>query len=344
KNQQNEFVNYVTPSIYSIRRYSGEDSMSLESKLAFQAVMQTMIADNLKEYEAKIMMEAIDENGEIIVDENGNTQLEEETFYINTQDKGSGQQFVFRNYQSKLVGDLYAKPSKEHILGLDGNAMDVLARIMYGGRVSLLIGFIVVIIEIVLGAIMGGISGYFGGIVDNIIMRIVDIFYCIPTMPILIILGAVFDQQRLPNLDRLIWMMAVLGFLGWPSIARIVRGQILSLREQDFMIAAESSGLKSSRKIFKHLIPNVMPQLIVQATMGLGSVILTESTLSFLGLGVKFPMATWGQIINSVSSISSMVNYTYIWIPVGLLICLAVIAFNFVGDGLRDAFDPRASR
>ena len=161
-------------------------------------------------------------------------------------------------------------------------------------------------------------------------------------LPILIILGAIFDDQKLNSYVRLMWMMAVLGFLGWAGVARLVRGQILSLREQEFMTAAEATGLSTTRRIFRHLVPNVIPQLIVNATMGLGSVIIYESTLSFLGLGVKHPLATWGTMINSVtSSNENMVRYAYIWIPVGLLICLTVIAFNFVGDGLRDAFDPK---
>jgi peptide/nickel transport system permease protein len=142
----------------------------------------------------------------------------------------------------------------------------------------------------------------------------------------------------------MIYLMLILGFLGWAGVARLVRGQILSLREQEFMTATEACGIAPSRRIFRHLIPNVMPQLIVSMTMGLGSVILLESTLSYLGLGVKHPLATWGNIINSVSSIEAMKSYVYIWVPVGILICLAVIAFNFVGDGLRDAFDPKMKR
>jgi len=139
--------------------------------------------------------------------------------------------------------------------------------------------------------------------------------------------------------------MVTLGLLGWAMVARLVRGQILSFREQEFMIAQEATGMRTSRRIFRHLVPNVMPQLIVVATMGVGSVIIYESTLSFLGLGVKHPLATWGTMIHSVTSaVESMINYTYIWIPVGLLICLTVIAFNFTGDGLRDAFDPKMRR
>jgi peptide/nickel transport system permease protein len=216
---------------------------------------------------------------------------------------------------------------------------------MYGGRISLLVGFVVVIIEMFIGVIMGGIAGYFGGMVDNLIMRLVDIFYCIPSMPILIITGALFDSLEMDYKTRLIWMMAILGFLGWAGVARMVRGQILSLREQEFMVAAEASGLSTSRRIFRHLVPNVMPQLIVQATMGLGSVIITESTLSFLGLGVKHPMATWGNMMNNITQkVEYLQAYAYIWVPIGCLICLAVIAFNFVGDGLRDAFDPKMKR
>ena len=239
----------------------------------------------------------------------------------------------------------YAPPSKTHPLGTDGDGMDVLARMMAGGRISLLVGFVVVLLEVLLGILIGGLAGYFGGWTDTALMRLVDVFYCIPSMPILIILGAMFDAIRIAPYARLFWLMAVLGILGWASIARLVRGQILSLREQEFMVAAEAAGLSASRRIFHHLIPNVMPQLIVSATMGLGSVILTESTLSFLGLGVKHPMATWGTMINSVAkSAETMMKYTHIWLPVGLLICLTVIAFNFVGDGLRDALDPKMKR
>ena len=240
------------------------------------------------------------------------------------------------------VYDRYASPSAAHPLGTDGNGMDMLTRLMYGGRVSLLVGFVVVFIETIIGVILGGIAGYFGKWVDNIIMRIVDVFYCIPSMPLMIILGAAMDAMQVKNELRLLALMLVLGFLGWPGIARMVRGQILSLREQEFMTATEATGMRIGHRIFKHLVPNVMPQLIVVATMGLGSVILTESTLSYLGLGVKHPLATWGTMINSVSSANAMQQYTYIWIPVGLLICLTVIAFNFVGDGLRDAYDPKS--
>ena len=240
--------------------------------------------------------------------------------------------------------DQYSFPNMKHWLGTDMYGMDMLTRLMYGGRVSLLIGFIVIIIETVIGVIFGGISGYFGGWVDNLIMRIVDIFYCIPSMPVIIILGAAMDASRVDPTIRMVYLMLILGFLGWAGIARLVRGQILSRREQEYMAAAEACGLSVSRRIFKHLIPNVVPQLIVTCTMGLGSVIIMEATLSFLGLGVKFPFASWGNIISDVNNTHVLTTYWFIWIPAGVLLLLTVLAFNLVGDGLRDAFDPKMKR
>lgn len=246
--------------------------------------------------------------------------------------------------QETFVYDRYSSPSKTHWLGTDTNGMDMLTRLMYGGRVSLVIGFIVVIIETVLGVILGGISGYFGKWIDNLIMRIVDIFYCIPSTPLIIILGAAMDAMQIDPQIRMLYLMLVLGFLGWPSIARLVRGQILSLREQEFMTATEACGIRVSRRIFRHLIPNVIPQLIVVCTMSLGSTIITEATLSFLGLGVKFPFASWGNIINDVNDSYVMTHYWFIWIPAGICLLITVLGFNFVGDGLRDAFDPKMKR
>ncbi len=252
--------------------------------------------------------------------------------------------WIIRQEQVSYQYDKYSFPSKTHLLGTDKYGMDMLTRLMYGGRVSLVIGFIVVIIETALGIIMGGISGYFGGWVDNLIMRLVDIFYCIPSTPMLIILGAAMDAARVDPMIRMVYLMLILGFLGWAGIARLVRGQILSLREQEFMTATEACGISVRHRIFKHLIPNVMPQLIVQCTMSLGGVIITEATLSFLGLGVKFPFASWGNIINDVNNTFVLTNYWFIWIPASVLLLLTVLAFNLVGDGLRDAFDPKMKR
>ena len=332
---------FAAISTFVVRRYNGEDSLSLEFKAMTREVVAQMEESGANSGSFTFKLPQLDENGMPALDENGKEILVESELIV--KDKVTDFVVICEQYTNML--DRFAAPSDAHPFGTDGDGMDILARMMAGGRISLLVGFVVVILEIILGVIMGGIAGYFGGWVDNLVMRLVDIFYCIPSMPILIILGAMLDALRMEPYIRLMWLMAVLGFLGWASIARLVRGQILSLREQDFMVATEATGLPVARRIFRHLIPNVMPQLIVTATMGLGSVILTESTLSFLGLGVKHPMATWGTMINSVAtSAQSMITYTYIWIPVGLLICLTVIAFNFVGDGLRDAFDPKMKR
>ena len=242
------------------------------------------------------------------------------------------------------VFDTYSAPSREHWLGTDRNGMDMLTRLMYGGRISLIIGFVVVFIEALIGVVLGGIAGYFGGWVDGLIMRIVDIFYCLPFLPIMIILGAAMDAANVPSFTRMMYMMITLGILGWAGVARLVRGQILSLREQEFMTATEACGIAPSRRIFRHLIPNVMPQLIVYMTMGLGTTIILEATLSYLGLGVRFPFASWGNIINDVNDTYVLTNYWFIWIPAGLLLLITVLAFNIVGDGLRDAFDPKMKR
>ena len=253
-------------------------------------------------------------------------------------------QWSIKEGTSTRVFDAYSFPDSAHWLGTDKNGMDMLTRLMYGGRVSLMIGFIVVIISAALGVVLGGVSGYFGGWVDNLIMRIVDIFYCIPSTPLIIILGAAMDGMRVDPQIRMLYLMLILGFLGWPGIARLVRGQILSLREQEFMTATEACGISVSRRIFRHLIPNVIPQLIVNCTMSLGPTIITEATLSFLGLGVKFPFASWGNIMNDVSNSYVLTSYWFIWIPAGICLMLTVLGFNFVGDGLRDAFDPKMKR
>ena len=255
----------------------------------------------------------------------------------------TGQYLISRNQETRVI-DTYSSPSKEHWLGTDANGMDLLARLMYGGRISLLIGFVVVIIEVIIGVIVGGTAGYFGGWVDNILMRVVDVIYCIPSMPLYLILGSIMDHYRASPTVRIYMLCVVMSIIGWVGIARIVRGQILSLREQEFMVAAEALGISVGRRIFKHLIPNVVPQLIVFATMGLGDVILAEAALSFLGLGIKYPAASWGSIINAVNDSYVMTNYLFVWVPAGFLILLTVLAFNFIGDGLRDAFDPKMKR
>ena len=310
---------------YSINATEADRFFSKEFKFALIDAAENGELGNDKEIEFKVT-----ENGE------------EKTYFIYYD--ASKNTWDIKEYRYTRVYDRYSAPSSEHWLGTDGHGMDMLTRLMYGGRVSLLVGFIVVIIETILGVIMGGISGYFGRWVDNLIMRIVDVFYCIPSTPLLIILGAMMDAMEVDPTLRMIYLMLTLGFLGWPGVARLVRGQILSLREQEFMTATEACGISVRKRIFRHLIPNVIPQLIVTCTMGLGSTIIIEATLSFLGLGVRFPFASWGNIINDVNNIYVLTNYLFVWIPAGVCIVLTVLAFNLVGDGLRDAFDPKMKR
>lgn len=251
--------------------------------------------------------------------------------------------YIKKEMPTELIRILES-PSAEHLLGLDNNGMDVMTRLMFGGRVSLLVGFVVVFFEILIGVIIGGISGYFGGWIDTALMRFVDLFNSIPFYPMVIIFGSVMDTLEVPPMTRIFLLMLVLGLLGWTGIARVVRGQILSLREQDFMVATEATGIRTSRRIFRHLVPNVMPLLIVSATSSLGGVIISEATLGFLGLGIRYPLASWGSIINVASDAYIMTNYWFMWIPAGMLILLTVLGFNFIGDGLRDAYDPKMKR
>ncbi len=241
-----------------------------------------------------------------------------------------------------------APPSSEHWFGTDTSGFDILTRLMYGGRISLVISFIVIILETVIGIILGGLAGYFGKWVDQLIMRIVDTFSCLPTLPVLLVLSAAISSiETIPAEHRIYYLMAFLTLLGWTGVARIVRGQILMLREQEYMMAAETTGISSFHKIFRHLIPNTMPQLIVSATLGLGGIILYESTLSYLGLGVPFPRAAWGSMIALADPSRGqeiLASYPNMWVPAGILIVVTVLGFSFIGDGLRDAFDPRMKR
>ena len=336
--QGNEYME-LTP--FSVLRYNGDNTMEYDLKKAISAKIEEMRAAGQKTGTITYSLPTQTDNGEYAYDENGELMYSDTEMTISQRDTG---EYVINCAQIIYVIDMYAAPSAAHVLGTDGDGFDVLSRIMYGGRVSLMVGFVVVFLETFLGVIMGGLAGYYGGWVDMLVMRLVDIFYCLPSLPIMIILGAMMDAMRMDTYLRLVIMMAALGIMGWAGVARLVRGQILMLRDQEFMVATEATGIRVKDRILHHLVPNIMPQLIVQATMGMGGVILTESTLSFLGLGVKHPLATWGTIINSVSSASAMSHYAFIWIPVGLLICVTVIAFNFVGDGLRDAYDPKAKR
>ncbi len=223
-------------------------------------------------------------------------------------------------------------PTIQHLLGTDDLGRDILSRIIYGTRISLLIGFVATGIAILIGIILGLVSGYFGGLADTIIMRLVDVFLCIPTF-FLILMVLAFLKPSIWN------VMVVIGLTGWPGLTRMIRGECLSIKEREFMQAVKVMGLSNIRIMFVHLLPNVMVPILVSATIGIGGAILTESALSFLGLGVQPPTPTWGNILASGKPYLSFACWVSLF-P-GLAILVTVLAYNLLGESLRDVFDPR---
>lgn len=242
------------------------------------------------------------------------------------------------------LANISAPPSFAHPLGTDEVGRDILTRVMYAGRISLSVGVVAVLISVVIGSIIGAISGYYSGIIDGIIMRIVDIFMCFPFLPLLLMIAAVMSDYKINPDYRIYVVMFIIGILSWPGLSRIIRGQILSLREQEFIQAAEALGLRDRRKIFKHLLPNTFGSIIVSSTLGIGSAILTESALSYLGLGVTPPTPSWGNMVNAVTDAYVFQFNPWRWIPPGVCIFITVMAINLLGDGLRDALDPKLKR
>jgi peptide/nickel transport system permease protein len=234
----------------------------------------------------------------------------------------------------RAIGD---PPSREFWLGTDASGRDVFARVTLAGRVSLQVGLVAVSIYTTIGVIVGALAGYYGGIVDSTLMRLADIFLAFPSLIIIITLVSVLGPSM--------WnIMAVIGLLGWPPIARIVRGQFLSLREREFVLASKTVGARGRRVMFRHLLPNALAPVIVAATFGMASAILLEAGLSFLGLGVQPPTPTWGNMLTDAQSLTILQDMLWLWIPPGVLIALAVLSINFIGDGLRDALDPHHTR
>lgn len=253
---------------------------------------------------------------------------------------------VFSNFALLQTNIDIAKehPGLQYLLGTDSVGRDVLTRLLYGGRISLEVGFFTVVVEIVIGVIVGGVAGYYGKWVDNVLMRVLDIFLSLPLIPVVIIFGAVMMDLKVDPSKRIYAVMLILGLFFWPTLARLVRGQILSLREQEYMVAAEALGIRDRHRIFRHLVPNALPNIIVTATLDVGNAILTESVLSFLGLGVAIPYPSWGNIVSAVQDPNDFAMRPWLWIPAGVCILLTVLAINLVGDGLRDAFDPKMKR
>lgn len=228
-------------------------------------------------------------------------------------------------------------PNSEHVLGTDKIGRDMFVRLFYGGRISLGLALAVVTLECFIGVILGSISGFYGGIADVIIMRIAEVFMSFPYVMFCITVVAVFGN----SVQILIFVLAI---ISWPNIARIVRGQILTLREMEYMEACEALGISDFRRIFKHLLPNVLAYVIVYATLGMASVILAETSLSFLGLGVSPPTPTWGNMIQEARNTLIIQQKWWYWIPPGICIFISVMCFNILGDGMRDAIDPKMKR
>ena len=222
--------------------------------------------------------------------------------------------------------------NKTNILGTDGLGRDILIRILYGARISLTVGLVASLVNLIIGIIYGGISGYEGGRTDSIMMRIVDIINSVPSLLIVILLMVVYK----PGLQTII---ITIGFIYWVGMARLVRGQVLSLKEQEFILAARTIGVSKFKIIMRHLIPNAMGPIIVSLTMSIPSAIFTESFLSFIGLGVSAPQASWGTLAND--ALGGIRSYPYQLIAPAIAIAITMFAFNFLGDGLRDALDPR---
>ncbi len=238
------------------------------------------------------------------------------------------------NAQENIVATRYLPPSGEHPLGTDKFGRDVLSRILYGARISLSIGFISVGIAITFGTLVGALAGYVGGAVDWGIMRVVDAILAFPRLFIVLTIIAVASPS-------IFLIVTVLGATSWMGVARLVRGQILSIKEREYVQATRALGLPHARILFRHVLPNAFSPVIVAATLMIGDVILTEATLSFLGLGVQPPTASWGNIINQGRD--NLLGAWWVATFPGLAIVLTVVSYNLLGDGLRDALDPRTS-
>ena len=224
------------------------------------------------------------------------------------------------------------------MLGYSVNDYD-LSNPNLGGRISIMVGIIAAVITVILGCTIGGISGYYGGKLDNVLMRFAEIVYSLPFTPMIIAVAS--TMLWVPQSQKMYTVSLLIGLLSWPGLARLVRGQILTLREQEFMQACEALGISDFSKIFKHLLPNVISLVIVNATLQMASAILTEAGLSFLGMGVTAPTPSWGNLMNLARDSYVFQNYPWEWIPAGLMCLLTVISINLIGEGLRDAFDPK---
>lgn len=238
---------------------------------------------------------------------------------------------------NQIFDSFESPPSPEHRLGTDAVGRDVLSRLIFGARVSISVGVGAVAVYVVIGVLLGLVAGYYGRWVDMVIMRITDVFMSFPYFMVILVLVSIIG----PSLFNITF---VIGFLAWPMIARLVRGSVLSIKQSDYVQAGVTLGYSTPRILFRHILPNALSPIIVNATFGVAQAIILESGLSFLGLGVRPPAASWGNMLSEAQSITVLSSQPWIWIPPGLLILLAVLSINFVGDGLRDSLESRSHK
>lgn len=238
-------------------------------------------------------------------------------------------------------------PSREHPFGTDTIGRDILARTIYGGQISLLIGLTAMLVEVIVGVLIGALAGYFGGLIDSLLMRFTEGLIVIPQIFLLLVM-AKYYAGSIPNITLLgrtfsgsvVVIILIIGLTSWPYLARIVRATFLSLKENDFVLAARATGTSTTEIIFRHILPNSIAPIVVSATLGIANAITTEAYISFLGLGVRPPTATWGNMLEG--AYNYIENAYWLWLFPGILIALTVLSINFVGDGLRDALDPHS--
>jgi peptide/nickel transport system permease protein len=265
--------------------------------------------------------------------------------YVTVGTAFSSEQYANRvDLKSKLEA-----PSTTHPFGTDGTGRDIMARTIYGGQISIIIGFLAVLVSVTVGVLVGAVSGFYGGIVDSVLSRLTETMLNIPQLFLLIILGKMFGGKisTFQFLGRafsgsVIVIIGVIGFTSWMALSRIVRANYLALKEREFITAARCIGTPNAYIIFRHILPNTIAPIVVSATLGVASAILTEAYISFLGLGVQAPTATWGNMLDQ--AYHHLDSEPWMWFFPGSLILLTTLAINFLGDGLRDALDPRTIR
>lgn len=242
-------------------------------------------------------------------------------------------------------------PSAEHPFGTDRIGRDIMARTIYGGQISLMIGLLAVLVEIVLGTFIGAVAGYYGGWIDSLLMRFTEAILSIPSLLLLLVMAKSFSD-KIPNIfifgrtlsGSVVVIIVIIGLTSWMSLARLIRSNVLSLRETEFVLAARAIGVTNRRIIIVHILPNTLTSIIVAGTLGMAAAILQEAYISFLGLGVQEPTASWGNILTEAQEFQIIKDAPWYWLFPGMLILLTVLSINFVGDGLRDALDPRTQK